>query len=250
MILYFTGTGNSRYIAEKLADRLQEELLSVNDRLRANDTSPVHTGPNVILVTPTYAWRIPRIVRDWLLKTELTGAKQIWFVMDCGDGIGNAGKYNRNLCSQKAVSYMGTAKLVMPENYIALFTAPGKEKAQELVQRAEPAIAKLISLIQEGRVFPEEAYTLRGALESGPVNPLFYALIVKAKPFWVKSDCIGCGSCVKLCPLNNIRLQNGRPIWGSRCTHCMACISDCPVEAIEYGRKTVGKVRYHCEHHV
>ena len=48
---------------------------------------PVQTGRDVVLVTPTYAWRIPRVVSEWLGKTELTGAERIWFVMDCGSEI-------------------------------------------------------------------------------------------------------------------------------------------------------------------
>ena len=52
--------------------------------------------------------------------------------------------------------------------------------------------------------------------------------------------------CEKLCPLNNIELQNKEPVWGTNCTHCMACICGCPKEAIEYGRISKGKVRYQC----
>lgn len=59
--------------------------------------------------------------------------------------------------------------------------------------------------------------------------------------------CIGCGKCVQLCPLNNIRLDKDKPVWGSNCTHCMACICYCPKEAIEYGKRSVGKPRYHFE---
>jgi epoxyqueuosine reductase QueG len=47
--------------------------------------------------------------------------------------------------------------------------------------------------------------------------------------------------------LNNIRLENGKPVWGKNCTHCMACICYCPKEAIEYGKKSKGKPRYHFE---
>lgn len=47
--------------------------------------------------------------------------------------------------------------------------------------------------------------------------------------------------------LNNIRLENGKPVWGKNCTHCMACICYCPKEAIEYGEKSKGKPRYHFE---
>ena len=84
MILFFSGTGNSKFVAQRIADALGDEILNLNDRIKSGDTLPVETGERVIIVTPTYAWRIPRIVRDWLRKTELRGAKQAWFVMTCG----------------------------------------------------------------------------------------------------------------------------------------------------------------------
>ena len=82
---------------------------------------------------------------------------------------------------------------------------------------------------------------------SGPVNPLFYHFFVKADAFKVKDACTGCNQCVKKCPMNNIQLIDGKPVWGKNCTHCMACICYCPQEAIEYGKKSVGKPRYRFE---
>ena len=81
MILYFSGTGNSKYVAKRIADALGDEIVNLNARIKASDTSPIETGERLVIVTPTYAWRIPRIVRDWLLRTELHSAKQVWFVM-------------------------------------------------------------------------------------------------------------------------------------------------------------------------
>ena len=107
MILYFSGTGNSRHAAQRMADALGDTLLSLNDRIRSCDTSPVETGERLVIVTPTYAWRIPRLVRDWLLRTELTGAKQAWFVMTCGSEIGRANHYNRQLCVRKGPDLHG-----------------------------------------------------------------------------------------------------------------------------------------------
>ena len=52
------------------------------------------------------------------------------------------------------------------------------------------------------------------------------------------------GKCVQVCPLNNVQLKNGKPAWGSNCTHCMACICYCPAEAIEYDKKSEEKPRY------
>ena len=201
----------------------------------------------MIIVTPTYAWRIPKIVSEWIDKTEFIDGKRIWFVMNCGSEIGNAAKYNRELSEQKKLQYMGTARILMPENYIAMFDAPKAEEARKIVAKAEPDIEKVIAYIRNGKEFCLPRNNLYDRFMSSAVNPIFYKKIVKADAFTVSDACIGCGKCVQLCPLNNIRLDKGKPVWGSNCTHCMACICYCPTEAIEYGKKSVGKPRYHFE---
>ena len=247
MILYFSGTGNSRHAAQRMADALGDTLLSLNDRIRSGDTSPVETGERLVIVTPTYAWRIPRLVRDWLLRTELTGAKQAWFVMTCGSEIGRANHYNRQLCVEKGLTCMGTAQLVMPENYIAMFGVPQAEEARRIVARAEPDIDRAIAAVRAGQPFSPTRDHFYDRFMSGPGSPIFYAVCVKAGPFPASDACTGCGQCVRRCPTNNIVLREGKPVWGKDCTHCMACICYCPAEAIEYGKKSLGKPRYHFE---
>ena len=247
MIFYFSGTGNSKYAAQRMADALDEPLLCLNDRIKAGDTAPIGTGARLIIVTPTYAWRIPRIVEDWLLRTELVGARQAWFVMTCGSEIGNAAKYNRALCQAKGISYMGTAQIVMPENYIAMFNAPQAEEARQIVARAEPDIDRAIAAVRDSSAFPPPRDNLYDRLMSGPVNPIFYACIVNSRAFTVGDACTGCGQCARRCPTNSIAIRDGRPVWGEGCTHCMACICYCPAKAIEYGKKSLGKPRYHFE---
>ena len=247
MILYFSGTGNSKYVAQRIADALGDALVNLNDSIKSGDTSPVETGEQLIVVTPTYAWRIPRVVCDWLLKTELRRARQAWFVMTCGGEIGNAGKYNRELCAEKAISCMGSAQIVMPENYIAMFGAPQADEARKIVAKAEPSIDRAIAAIRAGECFAPTRNNLYDRFMSGPVNPIFYKFFVKADAFTVSDACIGCGQCAKRCPMNNVTLKDGKPIWGKACTHCMACICYCPVSAIEYGKKSVGQPRYHFE---
>lgn len=247
MIFCFSGTGNSRYVARCAAEALGETVLDLNERIRAGDTSPVESGRRLVIVTPTYAWRIPRIVRDWLLHTDLPGAEQVWFLMTCGSEIGNADRYNRALSRELGLAYMGTAQIVMPENYIAMFRVPQADEAREIVARAQRDIDRATAAIRAGFSFPPPRCSLYGRFMSGPVNPIFYTCFVKAKAFVAGDACVGCGLCAEHCPTGNIRLQAGRPVWGDRCTHCMACICYCPTEAIEYGKKSFGKPRYHFE---
>ena len=172
MVLYFTGTGNSRYIATRISEALGDELLSMNDRIKAGDTLPVASGERLVIVTPTYAWRIPRIVRDWLAETDFPCGAQAWFVMTCGSEIGNAAQYNRALCAEKQLTYMGTAQIIMPENYIAMFDAPQADEARQIVARAEPDIDRAATAIAANQAFPPPRDNLYDRFMSGPVNPI------------------------------------------------------------------------------
>ena len=154
MIFYFTGTGNSLYIAKRIASVTGDSLVSMNEKIKRSDTSPIHEEDKLVFVVPTYGWRIPRIVEQWIQATQFTGADKAWFVMDCGGEIGNAAKYNRRLCGEKGFTYMGTAQIVMPENYIAMFNAPEVTEAQQIIEAANPAVDAVAQTIANGQASP------------------------------------------------------------------------------------------------
>ena len=247
MIVYYTGTGNSRYVAQRFAAALGDDLITANEYIRNDTPADLHSDRPWVFVSPTYGWQIPRIFADFLRRGRFTGSRKAYFVMTCGSEIGNADKYNRELCTEKGLACMGTAQIVMPENYIAMFSAPQADEAREIVAQAEPSIDRAIAAIQAGECFAPTRNNLYDRFMSGPVNPIFYKFFVKADAFTVSDACIGCGQCAKRCPMNNVTLKDGKPVWGKVCTHCMACICYCPVSAIEYGKKSVGQPRYHFE---
>lgn len=73
MICYFSGTGNSAFAAQRIGRLTGMEVLDLFERIRDQDYSPLQASQPWVIVTPTYAWRIPRIVSEWLEKTPLTG---------------------------------------------------------------------------------------------------------------------------------------------------------------------------------
>ena len=99
MILYFSGTGNSEYAAKRIGQKIDEDTVNLFGKIRGRDFTPIHSDRPWVIVVPTYAWRIPRIVQNWLENTELTGNRNIYFVMTCGGSMGNAGKYLGKLCT-------------------------------------------------------------------------------------------------------------------------------------------------------
>jgi len=245
MILYFSGTGNSAYAANYIGERIEDDVINLFEKIRDNDFSPVESEHPWVICTPTYCWQIPKILENWIAKTEFRGSRDIYFVMTCGGDIGNAEKYLKQLCAKKDFNYKGCAEVVMPENYIAMFNAPEKHEAKRIVKAAQRSLKKAVGFIQTGSKMPTVKVNVIGKLSSA-VNKIYYTLLVKDKKFYAKSTCTGCGLCVKKCPLSNITIKDGKPQWNGNCTHCMACICYCPVEAIEYGKVSAGKERYTC----
>ena len=141
---------------------------------------------------------------------------------------------------------MGTLEVKMPENYVAMFAVPGEEESARIITDAAPVLEQGAQCIAQVIPFPLRKAGVMDKLKTGPVNQGFYKFYVKADGFFVTDKCIGCGKCVNLCILNNIHLEQKKPVWGASCTHCMACICNCPTEAIEYGKKSQGKRRYLC----
>ena len=234
MILYFSGTGNSGYAARRIADGLGEPLLCLNDRIKAGDTAPVETGERLVIVTPTYAWRVPRIVEDWLLHTELAEAKRAWFVMTCGSEIGPAGSRSAALCADIGLDYQGVLQVVMPENYVAMFYVPGAEESAQIIAAAQPSIDGGIACVQRGEAFPAPRVGLLDRFKTGPVNTIFYRWFVKSGPFTVSNACIGCGK-ARVCPVGAISGEIKKPfkIDTSKCIKCGACISNCHFKAVK-----------------
>lgn len=246
MILYFSGTGNSEYIAKAINHKLNIGTLNLFNKIREQDCTKLYSNTTWLIVTPTYAWRIPRILQEWIEKTPFTGNSNIYFVMTCGGNIGNAEKYLKALCSKKNLHYLGCISIVMPENYIALYSPTTMEEATQIIKQANHKIAQLISPIENLVPLSPKPVSLKDKINSGLVNDLFYPLFVHSKKFYVKNNCINCELCVNLCPLENITIINNYPTWNNQCTHCMACISHCPKQAIEYGKHTIGLERYVC----
>lgn len=235
MILYFSGTGNSQWAARRLAEALDDEVVSINCIMKEGTSAPLRSRKPFVFVAPTYAWRLPRVVDRWIRGASFAGSNDAYFVLTCGGSVGNAAAYAQKLCAGVGLRFRGLASVLMPENYLALYDTPDEAECRALIERAKPRIDEVADLVRRGEPLPEEPVTAKGRFRSGPENALFYPVLVHDAKFVATDACTACGTCVRRCPLNNIALAGGKPAWNGSCTHCMACIAGCPTRAIEYG---------------
>lgn len=251
MILYYSGTGNSRWAASVISSQTGDELVSINDIIRSkitdhdNSRRDFHSERPYVFVCPTYCWNIPRVVEDFIRSSCFSGCTDVYFFLTCGSGTGAAAGRAESLCKELGFNFRGLGSVKMPENYIAMFDPPSYDEALTIIRSALSQIESTARLINVSRSI-EDANAGRGILGlSTYISPLFYKVFVKDKHFSVSEGCISCGKCAQLCPLANISLVDGKPVWNGSCTHCMACIGACPSNAIEYGRSSVKRRKYY-----
>jgi ferredoxin len=117
------------------------------------------------------------------------------------------------------------------------------EKVQKLGKAPEAEMAAIVKARRPAKLLANNFL----------VNFLFSTLLYKPsvthfreadKKYRWTEKCNSCGLCAKVCPANNIVMENGRPVWQHRCEQCVACLQWCPQEAIEFGKVTVGRKRY------
>ena len=244
MVFYFSGTGNSRFVAKRIAEAVSQEAVDITTYTKTMDR-PEFTDTGVyVFVCPSYMSAPARAMTDFVGWAGFPSGVKAYFIVTCAASMGITPRVASEICEKKGFQYMGAAQIEMPQNYIALFTTKEVEENINIIEKAEIEIDRIAPLILNGEVLETKKI---GSVEYSVtkwVRDVYYKDFMKTKKFKATDKCISCQKCVKVCPLSNITMKDGKPSWGNKCTHCMACINQCPKDAIEYGKGTAGKPRY------
>lgn len=248
MILYFSGTGNSRYVAEQLVAGTGNSLHFMP---KYNPLKIEFEGKQLGIVVPVYSWGISPYVLDFIRDLnsrfiDEAAKHPVWFVLTCGDETAYAPEMMKRSLSEKGIMIAGGWSVIMPNDYVLLpgFDVDSKEVEENKLDECRVRIDYIAGRINERKW--EEDY-VRGkmcGLKSRIVYPLFKRWGIFPKRWHWTQECIGCGKCVGVCPMGNIDFKSGRPKWGNNCVSCTACFHICPTHAIEYGNATIHKHQY------
>ena len=241
-IYFFSGTGNSLYVANILNEKIEDsKLISIGNIIH----HPIvkSNAERVVFVFPGYYRGLPKIVEDLICKIDLTSADNIIYISTMGNPLkGNCSTSKINkLLDQKGKTLTGGYVISMPGNYIKTIEYKEEEQLKKLKEsknKIKNVTNKILSSITD--VEPDN----RGFI-SKIINSFWQKCVNGSdKSFFLTESCNSCGICEKVCPVDNIKIVNKKPQWQHKCQECLACIHFCPQLAIQT-KNTINRTRYH-----
>ena len=275
MIFYFSGTGNTKWAASKLAAATREDLISIAPYMRADDSSHNLAEPFILkenerlgFVFPVHGWRVPKLVREFISKMKiqrepiqrepsdataenkakaedsLKNRPFAYCVCTAGDSIGlTIENLNKVISQNPSLQALGITEvsssysLIMPESYIGLPFMDVDPKERE-IRKKENAAQELAVVCEE--IFDRKEGISR--LVKGPI-PWFFTKVV--------------GGFFEKVLITDKRFH----VEKDRCVKCGICANVCPVGDIKGGHGeypdwlhhkdclTCFTCYHHCPHH-
>lgn len=254
-IYYFSGTGNSFFAANALAQELNAALIPIAS---LRDKACIETDAQIIgIVFPVYYFEPPMIVEEFARKLKGIKAKYVFAVCTYGGASGATIRMLKSVIRLSGGVLSAAYGLCMPQNSFPKRNE-NREKKQKDCERTLGFIAKSVQVEKRGvfysnillelMLIPIHAMIIRPAckrhfqaVSNLPPASTYaehkHAMDIK---FQTNENCNGCGICTKVCPVGNIMQKDGKPVWLHRCEHCLACYNWCPHQAIQGGITTKG----------
>ena len=243
-IFYYTGTGNSLWVARTIAEELGgAELIPI---AKHGEGKTIIDAKVAGVVFPVHIWGVPAPVVRFVESLEGTESVYFFGIAVHAGQVSNTLVQLKKILSRRGIPLSLGCEVRMPSNYIP-WGGPGpRDRQRELFARGRNKISRIADMIRQRAILPVERGPLWQRIMFTPFYRLSFSHVLRMdKKFRADDRCNGCGICLRVCPASNITMSEEKPRWHHRCEQCFACLQWCPTEAIQYGTRTLRYERYH-----
>ena len=241
LILYFSGTGNTKYVANLFSQALLAKGVSVQMR-SIEEPQPIEPGYDLLVVgCPKYYEYPAMFLLQYLRKALPTAQQQTPTLAFCTQA------------SAAKTDFTGLAKILQQKNhelqvtkfftiandlmFFGGFSPTSAQEAQSNREKAAQAVPSLVEAFMSGQRQTEKVAPFLRPVYHAVAAGCTATMPLFAMKYAASDACIGCGLCAKSCPKSNIQMVEKRPEFGKNCIFCTRCINLCPAHAILYGGK-------------
>lgn len=242
--LYFSGTGNSEYIAQCFSERMGAECHSIEENI--DFASLLHTHDTIAVCYPIYGSSVPRIMRDFTARhnTALMEKKLIIFctqMMFSGDGARAFARLIQG-CDSRVIY---AEHFNMPNNISNFWLFPVRDAERRRKQKAADCKLDRVCRDVQCGIVKRRGWGVFSKL-LGKFQNAYWSTIEKGRAgsFAADSDCNRCGLCVRRCPVQNLELTEASVMQKNNCILCCRCVHLCPQKAASVMLHTKPKRQY------
>ena len=232
LTLYFSGTGNTKYAAERFSKTLGFVCHSIEDDVDFAQLIGEHT--RICVCYPIYGSRMPRIFKEFFAShSELMKDKEVIILATQLIGSGDGARAFVDAFPKNYFKVIYAEHINMPNNVCNFFLLSIKNGAQndKKMKKANARIDKTCANIQNGKVIKRGFNVISRIL--GLAQGAFEDMLnARGKSVRIDKDCSACGVCVTICPMKNLMMEDGKINHNDNCTICYRCVNICPKKAI------------------
>lgn len=231
VIYYFSGTGNSLHAATKIAEEIGgAEIVSVRC---APENVSAEKCDVIGFVCPVYEWDIPGTMKTFVTNLKINSNAYIFMVATYIAIHGKSFETMEQLLNAKGahLSYSRAIRCVASQ----CIAYPPFPPEKLMIPYMEKSIKRTGTEIRakKQRAYPHMSFLTR-KLYTKIMTPYMEVEKEYDKGFFTDDKCTGCGVCSKVCPTQNITLQEKHPTWNHHCHGCNACVAYYPTKAVQF----------------
>lgn len=235
-IFYFSGTGNTKLVANLFADEFKRKgfstkLIAIEDVLNDKLALSISDYDLLGFGHPVHAFSAPKIFFDFLDRLPNVDDKKTFTFKTAGDPLCSGGSTSlvRKCLSKKGYKVFHENLIVMPTNVMFKYDdSLIKQLYQVAVKKVKSRTGEIllgkINLQKNSLVLKIGTYIFNKAESRGAS---YFGKYLKTT-----DSCNLCGRCIKECPTRNISKHKEKIIFGNKCTFCMRCVYICSEKAI------------------
>lgn len=225
MVFYFTGTGNSLYVAKQI----EEKPVSIPQVI--HDENLDFSADSIGIIAPVYGHEVPQMVRDFMKKAAFH-TDYFYMILTYGNRHGGAAELAKILCDECSITVSYINVIIMADNWL-----PGFDMEEQ--RKIDKKVDENLSIILEDLKARKKMISPVTDAERAAHQQFLAGMSQMPEDAWqhllkVTENCTGCGICEKVCPAASVRVEDGKAVHiPGNCQTCLACAHACPQKAIQ-----------------